>query len=306
MLVGPMLLAAVPAGTPAPELPALPRATADAATVAAMLGRDEAEASRGVAREAAAPSVAAEPTTEPPAPEPPVAEPVVAEPAVVEPVVAPEPPPPPPLPAVTGQLWVTRDVNVRSGPTVDTERIGSLAARATVDVTGASAEGWTQVVVDGQAGWVNGRYLSESEPQPEAQAPVEAAAAPAAAAPAAVSDAPCSISSGIESNLRENARAVYRAVCASFGGSVSAFGGLRPGDDGDHGSGRAVDIMVSGEAGWEIARFLQARTGELGITYLIYQQQYWPAGSSAGAWKYMEDRGSTTANHYDHVHVSTR
>jgi hypothetical protein len=22
-------------------------------------------------------------------------------------------------------------------------------------------------------------------------------------------------------------------------------------------------------------------------------------------WRYMEDRGSTTANHYDHVHVST-
>ena len=99
---------------------------------------------------------------------------------------------------------------------------------------------------------------------------------------------------------------MYRAVCAAYGGSVSSFGGLRPGDDGDHGSGRAVDIMVSGEPGWEIARFLQANAGELGISYLIYEQRYWPAGSPAGAWEWMADRGGATANHYDHVHVSVR
>ncbi len=114
----------------------------------------------------------------------------------------------------------------------------------------------------------------------------------------------CSKSTSIEAHLTSNARAVYRAVCALFGGSVSSFGGHRPGDGGDHGSGRAVDIMVSGDPGWEIARYLQANARELGITYVIYQQKIWLVGKPTSQWRAMEDRGSRTANHYDHVHVS--
>ncbi len=116
----------------------------------------------------------------------------------------------------------------------------------------------------------------------------------------------CSKSTSIEAHLTSNARAVYRAVCALFGGSVSSFGGHRPGDGGDHGSGRAVDIMVSGNPGWEIARYLQANARELGVTYVIYEQKIWLAGNPTSQWKFMEDRGSRTANHYDHVHVSVK
>ena len=119
-----------------------------------------------------------------------------------------------------------------------------------------------------------------------------------------MSDASCSISSGIESHLTSNARSVYRAVCAAFGGSVSSFGGYRAGDGGDHGSGRAVDIMVSGEPGWDIARYVQTHSRELDVAYVIYEQQIWMAGNSTSQWKTMQDRGSRTANHYDHVHVS--
>jgi len=119
-----------------------------------------------------------------------------------------------------------------------------------------------------------------------------------------VSDEPCSISSSIETHLTSNARSVYRAVCAAFGDSVSSFGGFRAGDSGDHGSGRAVDIMVSGEPGWEIARFVQAHARELGVAYVIYQQQIWLVGRPTTQWQAMEDRGSRTQNHFDHVHVS--
>jgi hypothetical protein len=119
-----------------------------------------------------------------------------------------------------------------------------------------------------------------------------------------VSNAPCPISSGLEVHLTSNARAVYRAVCAAFGSTVSSFGGYRAGDPGDHGSGRAVDIMVSGAPGWDIARYVQAHARELGVTYVIYQQKIWLAGNPTSQWKAMEDRGSITANHYDHVHVS--
>jgi len=188
---------------------------------------------------------------------------------------------------------VTTDVNVRSGPSAGDDRIGLLEALTRADITGATRGAWTQVVTDGRAGWVRSTYLSTTKPapQPERTSP-------------GVSGASCSISPDIESHLTANARSVYRAVCAAFGDTVSSFGGYRAGDDGDHGSGRAVDIMVSGEPGWDIARYVQAHSRELGVSYVIYQQQIWMAGDPASQWKAMADRGSPTANHYDHVHVS--
>jgi uncharacterized protein YraI len=202
-------------------------------------------------------------------------------------------PEPEPVPAVVGQLWATTDVNIRSGPSAGHDRVGSLEAVTRADVTGVTRSGWTQVVTEGRTGWVRSAYLSKSKPNPQPKSPSPG-----------VSNASCSISSSIESHLTSNARSVYRAVCAAYGGSVSSFGGYRAGDSGDHGSGRAVDIMVSGEPGRVIARYVQAHARELGVTYVIYQQQIWLAGNPTSQWKTMEDRGSRTANHYDHVHVS--
>ncbi|WP_425295888.1 hypothetical protein [Nocardia abscessus] len=36
------------------------------------------------------------------------------------------------------------------------------------------------------------------------------------------------------------------------------------------------------------------------MTYVIWRQRY----NDGNGWSYLEDRGSPTANHYDHVHVS--
>ena len=40
------------------------------------------------------------------------------------------------------------------------------------------------------------------------------------------------------------------------------------------------------------------------MKYVIYQQKIWLAGHATSQWRIMEDRGSRTGNHYDHVHVS--
>lgn len=205
----------------------------------------------------------------------------------------------PVVPVATGQLWTTDAVNVRTGPSADAGRVATAAFGTAVDVTGTTEGEWSQVVWDGAAAWIKSSFLADS--QPEAPA---ATAASGGSSASGISDAACSVSSGIESSLRSNARAVYRAVCAIFP-QVTSYGGIRPGDSGDHGTGRALDIMITGETGWEIARYLQANAGALGITYLIYQQQIWMAGDPASAWSGMEDRGGTTANHFDHVHVST-
>jgi hypothetical protein len=100
--------------------------------------------------------------------------------------------------------------------------------------------------------------------------------------------------------MTANSIAVINAVKKQFPGS-GPFGGYRPGDPLDHGTGHAVDIMCSTAEGNEIASFLQANAGTLNIKYLIWRQRIWYPG---GSWQGMADRGSPTANHYDHVHVS--
>jgi hypothetical protein len=37
---------------------------------------------------------------------------------------------------------------------------------------------------------------------------------------------------------------------------------------------------------------------------VIYHQQIWTVQRSSEGWRSMSDRGSPTANHMDHVHVS--
>ena len=102
-----------------------------------------------------------------------------------------------------------------------------------------------------------------------------------------------------ENGMSPNAVAVANAVRAEFGDLT--MGGYRAGDPGDHGSGNAVDVMCSSAQGDAIADYLMSRAGELNIKYLIWEQRRWAPG---GSWEMMEDRGSATANHYDHVHVS--
>ena len=37
--------------------------------------------------------------------------------------------------------------------------------------------------------------------------------------------------------------------------------------------------------------------------YIIYRQRIWDVRMASSGWVPMEDRGSITANHYDHVHI---
>ena len=123
-----------------------------------------------------------------------------------------------------------------------------------------------------------------------------------AAGGGSVSGAPCADGSAVESGLVAHTVEVYRAVCAAFP-AVTSWGG-RSGDGGDHGSGRALDIMCTGSLGDAIAAYVRAHASELGVSYVIWSQHIWSVQRSSEGWRAMSDRGSTTANHYDHVHVS--
>jgi hypothetical protein len=188
------------------------------------------------------------------------------------------------LPATT-PAYTTIAVNVREAASEDAGILTVLEPGAEIAVTGRSAGGYLEVVFDGGLAWVYAGYVAATPPAE------------------GVSGAECASGSGVESGLVANAVAVHRAVCALFPG-VSGYGGVRPGDGGDHGSGRALDIMVSTGLGNEIVAYLQAHASELGIAELIWRQHIWTAERAGDGWRWMEDRGSSTANHYDHVHVS--
>lgn len=70
----------------------------------------------------------------------------------------------------------------------------------------------------------------------------------------------------------------------------------------DHPDGLAIDFMVSTSTGDALAAYVLENQSRFGVKYVIWRQRY----NDGGGWSYMEDRGSSTANHYDHVHVSFR
>jgi hypothetical protein len=52
-----------------------------------------------------------------------------------------------------------------------------------------------------------------------------------------------------------------------------------------------------------VAQYAISNASSLGVKYVIWRQRIWDV-RSGGGWRAMEDRGSVTANHYDHVHIS--
>ena len=99
--------------------------------------------------------------------------------------------------------------------------------------------------------------------------------------------------------VRSNAARLCTAVQQRFG--LGSIGGFRAGA-GEHGTGQALDLMISSRSqGDAVAAFVQANVGTYDVKYLIRRQRYWAPGRS---WRMMEDRGSPTQNHMDHVHVT--
>jgi len=117
----------------------------------------------------------------------------------------------------------------------------------------------------------------------------------------------------IGDNITPRMREVRDEIDRRFG-PFPAIGCYRPGSDGEHPLGRACDFMLSSggvmpaasliQKGYAIAAWAQANASRLGIMYIIYRQRIWDIRMASSGWVPMEDRGSITANHYDHVHIS--
>ena len=76
----------------------------------------------------------------------------------------------------------------------------------------------------------------------------------------------------------------------------------------EHHSGRAIDFMthkLDDKVGDVVCDILWERRNEFGLQHLIWRQRIKSTDPrySPGVWVKMEDRGSTTENHRDHVHA---
>jgi hypothetical protein len=117
----------------------------------------------------------------------------------------------------------------------------------------------------------------------------------------------------IGDSITPRMRAVKDEVDRRFG-PFADIGCYRPGNDGEHSLGRACDFMLSTggvlppadkvQLGYSLAAWAQANASRLGIMYIIYRQRIWDIRMASSGWVPMEDRGSITANHFDHVHIS--
>ncbi len=164
--------------------------------------------------------------------------------------------------------------------------LGEVATGDKVLVTGRKAGGRSEIVVKGKSRWVTSGYFSSEKP---------------VAAAAGLSMEPCP-DPGVENGLTSSAVYVYRSVCHAFP-QITSYGGWD--NHGEHSSGRALDIMTSDtQLGTAIAEFLRSHASELNLYDILWQQHIWTPVRSGEGWRSMPSRGSATANHYDHVHVS--
>ena len=109
---------------------------------------------------------------------------------------------------------------------------------------------------------------------------------------------------GLKPHVEEFRQIIYK----KFG--INDIGGYRAGDPQDHGQGLALDVMVpeGSKLGDDVAQFAIDNMDAAGITYIIWKQRFYMGVDNkygaANTWNKMEDRGSKTENHFDHVHIS--
>lgn len=190
---------------------------------------------------------------------------------------------------VVDRLYTRVDLNVRAKNDPDSKLLTVLDTGSKLAVTATVRGGWRYISYRGDGAWVKNQYLVTRKPEVVA---------------AGISSAPCANGSKVESGLTRDAVRVHRAICARYP-AVTSYGGVRADSLPEHPSGRALDAMISdSDVGWEIAKWVRANAKQLGVSEILYAQHIWTVQRSSEGWRSFSDRGSATANHYDHVHVS--
>ena len=204
-----------------------------------------------------------------------------------------------PILKVIGRKYATTDLNVRTEPKGDGSVVAVVDRGTKVAVTKTITNGFRYVSYRGKGRWVKNKYLSEKKPK----STTSSSSSSSSGRGGGISGAPCPGGSSVESGLTPDAIRVHRALCHRYPQFTSFLG--RRSSSGYHGQGRALDCMISNTTvGWDAAKWVRANAKSLGVSEVIYRQQIWTVQRSSDGWRPMSDRGSPTANHMDHVHVS--
>lgn len=191
--------------------------------------------------------------------------------------------------AVAATWYAQSALTVRAAASGEAAEIGSLKAGDKVEITERVVGEFREVLFSGKIGWVATDEVGEKAPLP-----------------GAVAKSPGKTSSTRVLGLTVQAMGVYNAVMGQWGGPINSVGGYRASSLSDHQFGRAIDFMLTPGAesalGWTIAKYLAANAGSLGVDHIIFEQKIWTPANPT--WRPMANRGSITANHFDHVHVS--
>lgn len=99
-------------------------------------------------------------------------------------------------------------------------------------------------------------------------------------------------------------------LTAAFG--PLEFSSLRPNDTiPEHRQGLALDVMIPGwdtpagqQRGDRIAAWIAEHAGDYRVSYTLWRQHYQPFPATKYQGAMMEDRGSPTQNHLDHLHIT--
>jgi len=194
-----------------------------------------------------------------------------------------------PVAAAVAKRYTTTAVNVRSGPDTSYSKVGLAGAGATISVTGKTSNGWSQVTWLGALRWVNSLYLSAKAP---------------------TATAPKTPGAWMLPKVKPQTQSLVNTIRSLFP-QIKTVYGWRAGSTGDHGNGLAADFMIPNyktntALGWQIANYAKAHAKQLKVQYIIYQQQIWNVDQASKGWRKMANRGSDTANHKDHVHISVK
>ena len=207
------------------------------------------------------------------------------------------------LPRVTLQpqavrhLYATAPLNVWAGPREVAPKFRVVDFGTRLAATGQRQGHWAEVLIDKRVRWVNATYLATKKPRPP-----KTTTGGAVASSGGISTAPCADGSGTEAGIVPNAVTLYRAVCNAFP-QLTTYGGYDA--HGEHADGHAIDFMITDSAtGQAVADWVRANASALHVYDVIWAQHIWTPERASEGWRPMSDRGSATANHYDHVHVA--
>lgn len=200
------------------------------------------------------------------------------------------------LPKTIDTKYATTALTLRSTPDAQFVDYGDAPAGASLQVTGRVVNGRAEIVWNGTVRWVTAQYLTDTPPTNKGSG---------SGTTNAISN-----TGGSKFNLpglTANSRNLLAQVEREFP-EVKTIYGVRPDSLPDHPSGRALDMMVYSDAalGNRIADWARANAGSLNIEYIIWNQRIWSVARSGEGWRSMADRGSVTANHRDHVHITVR